>query len=414
VGVSVVSTLSAAAFVVGALLLWLQRRRLNRREAELTALHEATRDIWDRLDLDHVLQRVVDKARDLLDARYGALSVNDEEGSIVAFITSGISVEERERIGPPPQGRGLLAVPLHQGQTLRLPDLSRHPKAVGFPPGHPAMHSLLAVPIVCQQPFRGNLYLADKDGSRSFDADDEATLLRFAVQAAIAIDNAHVHRTLESLAVEAERQHLAREIHDGVAQVLAYVNAKALAVQEHLERERPSEAKHHLAQLVAATREVYADVREGILGLRTGLGEERTLSEALEDFVRNWEERAEVPADLRIEAVPGLSPVVELQLLRIAQESLSNVRKHAQAPGVRIHLSRREGRVELRVEDDGRGFDPSALGRSQFPRFGLTSMRERAESVGGHLVIASVVGQGTSISVTIPMTTVSTEPRTRG
>src|SRR5260370_41020083 len=107
----------------------------------------------------------------------------------------GMGDAEGAGIGPAPEGRGLLGVVLHQGQRLRSSDLSRDPGSVGFPPNHPPMRSLVAVPVLCQGPFRGNLYLAEKLGEESFSADDEATLVRFATKAAIAIDHAYLHQS---------------------------------------------------------------------------------------------------------------------------------------------------------------------------------------------------------------------------
>ena len=166
--------------------------RLEQQNRELLALHEAGLDISGELSLERVLQKVVDRATELIGARYGALSVPSREGGIEAFLTAGITPEERELIGPPPAGHGLLSVVLAEGQRLRLDDLTSDPRSVGFPKHHPSMHALLAVPIVSGSRILGNLYLADKSypGSPAFSQEGEDTLVRFATQAALAIDNA--------------------------------------------------------------------------------------------------------------------------------------------------------------------------------------------------------------------------------
>ena len=120
------------------------------------------------------------------------------------------------------------------------------------------MRSLLAVPIQCKGPFRGNLYLSERTDGAPFSREDEETLARFAVQAAVAIDNAHLHRRVRDLAASEERLRLAHEMHDGLAQVLAYVNTKAQAVQGFLRHGKSQEASDQLNQLAAAAREVYA------------------------------------------------------------------------------------------------------------------------------------------------------------
>lgn len=404
--------LVAAGFLVFlvAAFRWLEKLQgeLERRDHELLALHAAALDMHRNLALEGVLQRVVDHARQLVGARYGALSVIGEDNRIRSFITSGVSPEERRTIGDPPSGRGLLGVVLHQGRHLRLPDIASDPRSAGFPANHPPMRSLLAVPIPALGGFRGNLYLTEKQGGLQFSEQDEETLTRFAVAASNAIDSAALHEKLSSVAVVEERMRIARELHDGMAQVLAYVNAKAQAVQEFLRSGRSAEAEAQLEQLASAAREVYADAREGILGLRSGLGPDTTLGGALSEYASRWREQSQI--DVSLHGVDGarpspLGPVAELQLLRIVQEALANVRKHSGARQVEITLELERTRVRATVADDGRGFDPHNISRRGLPRFGLATMRERAEAAGGHVQIDSTPGAGTRVSVEFPLDT---------
>ena len=392
-------------FFFGALFNVLERiqNSLALRNRELLALHEATLGIHGDLALEAVLQNVVDHARNLVDARYGALSVINERHEIESFITSGISAEERERIGPPPVGHGVLGVVLDEGQRLRLSDIRGHSRSVGFPPHHPPMRTLLAVPILCKSPFRGNLYLAEKSGATAFTLEDEASLVRFATTAALAIDNAYLHQRLNHFAVAEERLRIAHEMHDGLAQVLAYVNTKAQAVKEHLRAGRSDEATKHLDQLAGAAREVYSDVRESIIGLRSAAVPEHTIEEALADYVNTWEHQTGIDCSLRVDGTPRLAPNVQLQVLRIVQETLANVRKHAHARRADIILEQNGSRLRIMVRDDGAGFNPLELGRSEFPRFGLATMRERAESIGGHFQLDSAPGAGTRVTIELPV-----------
>jgi signal transduction histidine kinase len=376
--------------------------QLAQQNLELLALHDAGLGILGELDLETVLQQVVDRARDLVGARYGALSLLRDGGGIEAFLTSGITAEEREQIGPIPVGHGLLEVVLVEGQPLRLDDLNRDPRSVGFPPHHPPMHSLLALPVVSHGHVLGNLYLTEKETAPTFDADDEQTLARFATLAALAIENARLHRQVRALAVTEERERIAREMHDSIAQVLGYVNTKAQAAQTLLEKEQSERAAAQLAQLSEAAREAYADVREGILGLRTSLGEDRGFIETLRDYLDRWQGQSDVTVELQLsppEYDPGLAPMSEVQLLRIIQEALSNVRKHADARRAWVRLRPAGTGVEVVIEDDGVGFDPDRLRRTDLPRFGLATMRERAEAVGGTFGITAVPGQGTRVTV---------------
>ena len=385
------------------------QERLRRQNRELLALHRAAIDIYGELSLDVVLQKIVDQVRQLLGARYGALSVIDDEGAIREFVTSGIDPETRASIGDPPRGRGLFGVVLGEKVHLRLDEVSSDGRFSGFPEGHPEMHSLLAVPILCRSPFRGNIYVADRESGVCFSDGDEEALVRFATVSAIAIDNAYLHEQVGNIAVVEERARLAREMHDSLAQVLAYVNTKAQAVEKLLHRQRFDEASRQIEQLSAATRDVYLDVREGILALRSQPSRGRTLEGSLRDFLDSWQEQCGVAASLDMTSELEVSPAVELQLMRIIQEALANVRKHAAASRVEVALIRQDGALGVRVSDDGCGFDLAGRASDSAPRdpggrprFGLAIMRERAEAIGGTLSVDSTPGQGTEIRVVVP------------
>ena len=384
--------------------------RLAHQNQELLALHDAGIGILGDLDLESLLQRVVDRAADLVGARYGAISLLGEGEKIEAFLTAGLTPEDRDRIGPPPVGHGILGVVLKEGQVLRLADLTRDPRSVGFPPYHPPMRSLIAVPIVSHGRIVGNLYLTEKDNGLAFSEDDEETLQRFAVIAALAIENARLHRQVRALAITEEREWIAREMHDSLAQVLGYVNAKAQAAQVLLGNGRPEQAGAQIGQLAEAAREAYADVREGILGLRTSLGGEGTFGETIAAYLERWQEQSGVRVELIVDPPyltdSGLSPAAEVQLLRIVQEAMTNVRKHSTAHHASVTLRRSISGVEATIEDDGAGFEPETLGRSDRPRFGLSTMRERAEAVGGTFEIDSAPNAGARVIVRLPF-----EPR---
>ncbi len=393
--------LLGAVFFYGAVFTFVDhvQGELERRNRELIDLRSAGLDVTSELSLDVVLQKVVDQARRLIGTRYGALAVYGESSAIRRFITSGVSADEEARIGPPPAGKGLLGAVLREGQRLRLSSMQDDPRFKGFPAGHPAMRSLLAVPVICRGPFVGNLYLSEKEGGGDFVEEDEETLARFAAQASIAIDNAHLHAQVGSLAVAEERLRLAREMHDGQAQVLAYVNTKAQAVQAFLDAGRPAEASEHLGQLASAAREVYTDVREGILGLRTVVDAEKGLVGALTEHLEHWRDQCGIAVELAARDVPRFALDVELQLLRIIQEALANVRKHSAAKRARVAIEPDAQGVRVVVEDDGVGFDPQARFRRGLPRFGLATMRERCQAIGARFQLESEPGAGTRVEI---------------
>lgn len=379
------------------------QKSLRQRNEELLALHGAGLDVTAELSLDIVLNKVVERARKLVGARYGALSVVNDDGSIASFLTSGVSTEERARIGAPPVGHGLLGVVLHEGERLRLPDIGRDPRSHGFPANHPVMHSLLAVPVTCKGPFVGNLYLSEKEPGGEFTPSDEETLKRFAVQAAIAIDNAHLHRQVADLAIAQERLRIAHEMHDGIAQVLGYVNTKVQAAQEYIRQEKTEEGLEQLRELAVAAREAYGDVRQSIVDLRTLPGPTRPFEEVLREYIDRWKEQTQISTQLVFDGDMVFAPGTELQLIRIIQESLTNVRKHSKATTAGVEIRRRNGRLHLVVSDNGVGFAQVTRSRSFFPRFGLATMRERAESIGGTFTVEGTPGAGTVVRVEIPL-----------
>jgi signal transduction histidine kinase len=400
-GFVVIALVLVSAFMVRSV--GRMQQSLVRQNEELLALHGAGLDVTAELSLDVVLDKVVERARTLAGARYGALSVVNADGSIQTFITSGVTREERARIGPPPVGHGLLGVVLNEGERLRLTDIGKDPRSSGFPANHPVMHSLLAVPITCKGPFVGNLYLSEKLDGGEFSESDSQTLERFAVQAAIAISNAHLHRQVADLAVAQERLRIAHEMHDGIAQILGYVNTKVQAAIEYIRREKTEEGLEQLRELAAAAREAYSDVREAIVDLRTLPGPTRSLDDVLSEYVDRWKEQTEVSAELFVDGDLMMPNGIELQVVRIIQESLTNVRKHAKATMARIEVRRRENTLRITVSDDGVGFEQGGRARGVFPRFGLSTMRERAESIGGRFSIESAVGGGTVVRVEVPL-----------
>ena len=164
----------------------------GRGNSEGAALHDAIRSLSSNLSLEVVLQQVADLSRELVSAKYSALGILGEDGSLVQFITSGISQADQDRIGNRPQGKGILGLVLQEGQPLRLPDLSQHPEATGFPPNHPPMRSFLGVPIIFNGVVLGNLYLTDKNYADDFSIDDENIVTLFAAHAAVAMENARL------------------------------------------------------------------------------------------------------------------------------------------------------------------------------------------------------------------------------
>jgi two-component system, NarL family, sensor histidine kinase DevS len=165
-------------------------------EDRLAALHRASLELVSNLSLDTVLERIAEMARDQAGARYAALGVVDSDGDMAQFIPIGMTKEEIARMAHPPVGRGMLGSIGKERRTIRIPEISEDPRSVGFPPGHPPMHSFLGVPILSGERLLGQIYLTDKIDYHEFTESDERVLETLAAYAAIAITNARLYEAL--------------------------------------------------------------------------------------------------------------------------------------------------------------------------------------------------------------------------
>jgi two-component system sensor histidine kinase DevS len=165
-------------------------------EERLAALHQASLELVGNLSLDRVLERIVQMAREQVNARYAALGVVDDQGDLMRFIPVGIEPDVIEKIPHQPHGEGLLGLFRSERRTIRVPEILEDPRSVGFPPSHPQMHSFLGVPILQGERHLGQLYLTDKQDYPIFTENDERVIEALAAYAAIAITNARLYENL--------------------------------------------------------------------------------------------------------------------------------------------------------------------------------------------------------------------------
>jgi len=205
-----------------------------------------------------------------------------------------------------------------------------------------------------------------------------------------------------------ERERLARGLHDNLAQVLSYANMQAQAARELLAKGQIEAVDAYLTRLADVTREAHTDAREYILGVKTTISPEQGFAVALEQYVQRFGQACGLDTELIMPEPKALTeislePTVEIQLLRIVQEALTNVRKHACAKSVRVRLMLDSDEAQVEVADNGRGFDPALMLAGDAQTFGLLIMRERAEEVGGSFETIAAPGEGTQIRVRVPL-----------
>jgi signal transduction histidine kinase len=373
----------------------------TRARAELAGLDAAVRGIAGVLDLERVLQLIVDRVRELAPAQYAALGIMGADGMLEEFITSGISQERRRRIGPLPHGHGLLGLIVRENRSFRIRDIATDPRRYGFPTHHPPMHSFLGVPVRIRGRSIGNFYLTNKRGADQFSEHDQRLVEMFALHAAIAIDNARLHESVQRLAVMEERERIGRDLHDGIIQRIYAATLRLDEASELLEGDSAG-AQERLETAIEALHGTIRDIRNFIFGLRPVLLEEGGLIAALGSLAAEASRNStvEVTVDL-VGAVPELPLAVTAELVALVREALTNVVRHAEASHARVGLQATAGRLRLRVVDDGRGFDPRAPRRSIHQ--GLPNLRARAAVLGGRLTIKSSPGHGARIMVSIPL-----------
>jgi signal transduction histidine kinase len=229
------------------------------------------------------------------------------------------------------------------------------------------------------------------------------TLFSFVVATVPYRINLNIRRRIEREAIIEERRRIAREIHDGVAQSLSYLNLKTKSVSDLLASQDTVQAITELNEIRDVVQDTYEDIRESIDQLSTEIRSVSILA-ALSNYVREFSSNNGIPVQFDIsKPFARLSPVAELQLLRIGQEALTNVRRHAMASNVEVRLRNTEGAVEMIVRDDGKGFELEELEKYPPGYHGLTIIKERAEGLGGNLFITSAPGQGTEIKVRLPV-----------
>jgi signal transduction histidine kinase len=366
----------------------------------LKAVSDAVLAVAAELSVEEVLQRLVESARELAEARYAALGIPDGEGGFSQFLTAGMSEAMIATLGPLPRQHGVLGAMLEEREPFRTPDIHGHPRFRGWwPKGHPDMRSFLGVPIVARDRVIGAFYLTDKIGAAEFGDVDQDLIELLAAHAAIAITNARLYEESRELSVLSERNRLALDLHDAVSQKLFGLVLAAESAGTLLERD-PRAAREQVAKLQSLAQEARDELRSLVFELRPPDLERDGLCGALRKHVELLRRLQPVEIDLDLDAELDRDPSRDREVLRIAQEAIHNSLRHAQAQHLAVRLHREDGRVLLEVEDDGVGFDPSARAL-RATHLGLTSMEERAERMGGRLEIHSVPGSGTRVRLDV-------------
>jgi signal transduction histidine kinase len=206
----------------------------------------------------------------------------------------------------------------------------------------------------------------------------------------------------EAIAVIKERQRISRELHDSLAQTLGYLHMQLADLERRVGQGEQVRMDTQLAELRGVARGAYEEARQAIFGLRSMVSRSLGLIPTLTEYLHDWSRRTGIAVDLTAGADEALTlaPVIEVQLIGIIQEALANVRKHAGARRVVVSVESDTTFARVTIQDDGRGFDPDEAASASF---GIATMRERADTVGGKLMLTSRPGRGALVEVELPV-----------
>lgn len=390
---------NALQIAVGAL--W-SRQEANLRGRQLEALDLAVRGIAGVLSVERVLQLIVDRVRELVDAEYAALGIIGPFSRIEQFVTSGISAEQRGRIGALPRGMGMLGLIIREDHSFLVDDISTDPRRYGFPEHHPPMSSFLGVPVRAKGQSIGNLYLTNKRTARNFTDSDLRLVEMFALHAGIAMENARLHEEIGRLAIVEERQRISQDLHDSIIQSLYGISLSLEDLPEIITEDQ-AEGAARADRAIDGIHATIRDIRNFIMGLQPELLIDADLGAGIETLAAEFRANTLIDLELTIDPqLPELPRELAGHVLAITREALSNIARHSNATRAMIELSTADDALRLVIGDNGQGFDVDAA-RSPRQR-GLGNLRARAEAVGGRLDLTSEEGAGTQVTAKLPIT----------
>lgn len=374
------------------------------RARDLLTLYEVDRSIRAEPNLDRLLNEILSKVILVCGADCGAVLLYDE-GNAEFSVQAAARANGRACDDCPEVGWGKANWTREVNGPLLLPDLregspcrcsGRRPRGI---------KSLMCIPMVAGDRVVGVIALGHHLPG-VFSKSQLSLLSAIASQAALVVRNAQLYVRSEEQAIAEERSRIAREVHDGVAQDLAFLMLKADLCLD-LSGDDQEELRDELKAIRRGLFQNVQEIRRAILALRPIWLEREGLMPALRKFVQDFEEQTRLQVELSLLGRPKqLSSELESALFRLVQESLNNVGKHANAKRVGISLDFRPiGTVDVVIEDDGRGFDPAAVaaGARTSGGLGLLQMKERLEAVGGNLTIATRLGEGVRVEAVLPL-----------
>ncbi|HSM02913.1 MAG TPA: GAF domain-containing sensor histidine kinase [Acidimicrobiia bacterium] len=363
----------------------------------IRALIEAGAGVVGQVDLGSLLGSAVETAMDLTGARYGALGVIGEHGTLIDFVHRGLDAETASKIGHLPRGEGVLGTITNHAKTVRIEEIADHPDSVGYPDHHPVMHSFLGCPVRVGDRVFGNLYLAEKE--EGFTEEDEVLVELIAVTAGAAISTLRLQERLRRAALSEDRERIARDLHDSIIQDLFAVGLALQASIGRIESD-PGSVRARVDEAVDRIDAAIASLRRFIFDLQPPVWAQPGLASRLNALISELSKPHDIEVGLEVECPPGVpDTVIAGHLVAIVGEAVSNALRHADATDIGVTVQCQGDRVLVSVSDDGSGFDTSKTQHG----LGLGNMARRVATAGGVYGLQSREGKGTTIRVELPV-----------
>jgi signal transduction histidine kinase len=362
----------------------------------LRELVEAAASVAGHVELTALLRSTVRAAMDLTGARYGALGVLGEHGTLMDFVHYGVDPDVAMQIGHLPRGTGVLGTITRTGETVRIDNIAEHEDSSGFPEHHPTMGAFLGVPVRVGDRNFGNLYLADKE--QGFTPDDELIVEFLAVTAGTAVSTLRLQERLRRTALLEDRERIARDLHDSIIQDLFAVGLGLQASSLKL-KDDPAAVEVQLEGAIEKLDTTISSLRRYIFDLRPPVWARPSFSSQLSRLLDDLAAPHDVSIGLDFDCPPEV-PGAELadELFSVIKEAVSNALRHAAPTAVDVRITCEADLIRASVSDDGSGFDTDL----DFDGLGLTNMAERVEKAEGSMFIDSAPGKGTIVHVAFP------------
>jgi signal transduction histidine kinase len=358
-----------------------------------TVLIQAAAAVAGQIELRSVLKTTVEMAVETTGAKYGAVGVIGEHGTLVDFIYTGMTTEQAGVIGHPPIGKGVLGALIDDPHPIRLASITDHPASSGFPNNHPPMGAFLGVPVRAGDLVFGNLYLTEKDGG--FDANDEQLVVALASVAGGAVSAARLHDRLTRVALAEDRERIARDLHDSVIQDLFAtglgLQGLSMSIDDPKAAKRLDDAIERIDTAISSLRSFIFDIRA--FGA-TLADPERTIRRMVERLVAD----RDIEVSVEIGALAGSSPEILDDALGVIREAVSNAVRHSQAATLSVRVDTTDDGLTIVIRDDGQGFDQHTVERGM----GLDNLKARASSRSGWVKIESASAVGTIVTAVFP------------